>query len=333
MVLSVLDLLPVSSGSRPAEVIRSAEVVARAAEAAGFHRYWVAEHHNMPSIASSAPDILIAHVAARTTRIRVGAGGIMLPNHAPLRVIEAFRTLEALHPGRIDLGLGRAPGTDAVTAGALSRGSGEDPDERLAELLAFEHGTFGAGHPFRQISPTPSGVRLPPIWMLGSTTTGAAIGASLGVRYAFAGHFAMRFAEAAMAVYRSRFQPSPDLASPYAMLAVTVICGTDDAHAARLAAPVRLAIARSRTGQRLPVATMEEALAHRFTPDEEAAADAFLEGAVVGGPAHVRDGLQALVARTGADEVILSTLVPDLDERLASLARTASAVWTSQGPG
>lgn len=135
-----------------------------------------------------------------------------------------------------------------------------------------------------------------------------------------------------MAVYRSRFQPSPDLASPYAILAVTVICGTDDAHAARLAAPVRLAIARSRTGQQLPVATVEEALAHRFTPDEEAAADVFLEGAVVGGPARVRDGLQTLVARTGADEVILSTLVPDLDDRLASLARTASAVGTSPGP-
>jgi luciferase family oxidoreductase group 1 len=329
MVLSILDLLPVSRDASAAEVIRSAATVARAAEAAGFARYWVAEHHNMPGIASAAPDVLIAHVAAQTTHIRVGAGGIMLPNHAPLRVVETFRTLEALYPGRIDLGLGRAPGTDPVTAAALRGGAGDDPNERLSELLAFDRGTFAEGHPFREITPTPADTRLPPIWMLGSTTAGAAIGASLGVRYAFAGHFAMRHAEAAIAVYRSRFIPSPDLTAPYAMLAVTVICGEDDAHATRLAAPVRLAIARSLTGQREPIATIEEALAHTFTPEEEAAANAFLDGAVIGGPSRVRDGLARVVARTGVDEVMLSTLIPDLSDRLASLERVASAVHPS----
>jgi luciferase family oxidoreductase group 1 len=332
LVLSFLDLLPVASGVHAGDVIRSAETVARAAEAAGYHRYWVAEHHNMPSIASAAPDILIAHVAARTNRIRVGAGGVMLPNHAPLRIVEAFRTLEALHPGRIDLGLGRAPGTDPVTSSALRRGAGDDPNERLSELMAFEHGTFPPQHPFHHIAPTPAGVSLPPVWMLGSTTAGAAIGASLGVRYAFAGHFAMRNASAAIALYRTRFQPSTSLASPYAMLAVTVICGEDDAHAIRMAAPVKLAIARSLTGQRLPIATEAEALAYRFGPEEEAAANTFLEGAIVGGPARVRSALEAVVARTGADEIMVSTLVPNLDDRLASLARLAAAVKPERGP-
>lgn len=332
MVLSFLDLLPVASGVQAGDVIRSAETVARAAEAAGYHRYWVAEHHNMPSIASAAPDILIAHVAARTSRIRVGAGGIMLPNHAPLRIVEAFRTLEALHPGRIDLGLGRAPGTDAVTSSALRRGAGDDPNERLSELLAFEHGTFPAQHPFHHIAPTPAGVSLPPVWMLGSTTAGAAIGASLGVRYAFAGHFAMRNAAAAIALYRTRFQPSPSLAAPYAMLAVTVICGEDEAHAVRMAAPVKLAIARSLTGQRLPIAHEQEALAYRFSPEEDAAANTFLEGAIVGGPDRVRSALDAVAARTGADEIMVSTLVPNLDDRLASLARVAAAVGPEPGP-
>lgn len=332
MILSFLDLLPVGSGTRPSDVIRSAEAVARAAEAAGYHRYWVAEHHNMPSIASAAPDILIAHVAARTARIRVGAGGMMLPNHAPLRLVEAFRTLEALHQGRIDLGLGRAPGTDPVTSSALRRGSGDDPNERLTELLAFEHARFPAQHPFHQITPTPAGVSLPPIWMLGSTTAGAAIGASLGVRYAFAGHFAMRNAAAALALYRARFQPSASLAAPWGMLAVTVICGDTDEQAARMAAPVKLAIARSLTGQRLPIASEEEALAHRFTPDEEAAANGFLDGAIIGGPERVRQGLLETQARTGADEIMVSMLVPDLQQRLASLARIAAAAGAEPGP-
>ncbi|MGE3577777.1 MAG: LLM class flavin-dependent oxidoreductase [Vicinamibacterales bacterium] len=331
-MLSFLDLLPVASGAQPGDVIRGAETVARAAETAGYHRYWVAEHHNMPSIASAAPDILIAHVAARTSRIRVGAGGVMLPNHAPLRIVEAFRTLEALHPGRIDLGLGRAPGTDPVTAAALRRGSGDDPNERLSELMAFEHGTFPPQHPFHQIAPTPAGVSLPPVWMLGSTTAGAAIGASLGVRYAFAGHFAMRNAAAAIGLYRARFQPSAALAAPYAMLAVTVICGEDDDHALRMAGPVRLAIARSLTGKRLPIATEEEARAHRFSPEEEAAANGFLEGAIIGGPARVRSGLETVKAATGADEIMVSTLVPALDQRLSALARVAACTGTEPGP-
>ena len=193
--LSVLDLFPVAAGASARDVIHSGVALAQAAEALGYQRYWIAEHHNMPSIATAAPEVLIAAVAAVTTTIRVGAGGIMVPNHAPLHVVEIFRTLEALYPGRIDLGLGRAPGTDQLTARALRRGERLDPDDMLAELLAFANADFPANHPFREIVAMPSDVALPPIWMLGSTTAGAQIGAALGVSYAFAGHFAMSSAD------------------------------------------------------------------------------------------------------------------------------------------
>ena len=323
--LSILDLFPVAASSTPSTVIREAVTLVRHAEALGYARYWVAEHHNMPSIASSAPEVLIAHLAAATTRIRIGAGGIMLPNHTPLRIVEIFRTLEALHPGRIDLGLGRAPGTDPVTAAALRRGAADDANERLAELLALERGEFPEGHPFRAITPMPSDVRLPPIWMLGSTMAGAMIAASLGVRYAFAGHFAMRYARAAIGLYRDRFKASAELAAPHAMLAVTVVCGEDDDHAMRLAAPIRLAVVRSRTGQRLPIASVEEALCYRFTAEEQAIADDFLQGAIIGGPDRVRDGLARVTEETGASELMLSGLLPNLEERMRALERVARA--------
>lgn len=324
--LSILDLLPVGADATPSQVIRDSVILAQRADALGYTRYWIAEHHNMPSIATSAPEVLIAHLAAHTSRIRVGAGGIMLPNHTPLRVVEIFRTLEALHPGRIDLGLGRAPGTDPVTAAALRRGAADDPNERLAELLAFDRHEFSERHPFHSIVPMPSDVALPPIWMLGSTTTGAMIAASLGLRYAFAGHFAMRNAKAAIDLYRSRFESTSDLAAPYAMLAVTVVCGEDDDDAMRMAAPIRLAIVRSRTGQRQPIASVEESLAYRFAPEEQAIADEFLHGAVIGGPDTVREGLLRLAAETGASEFMLSGLLPNQQERIRSYERVMAAM-------
>ena len=316
--LSVLDLFPVSTGTSPSAAIHDSITLARRVDALGYTRYWIAEHHNMPSIATSAPEVLIAHIAASTKRIRVGAGGIMIPNHSPLRVVEMFRTLEALHPGRIDLGLGRAAGTDRITAMALARSEGE-VNSQLAELLAFEQGGFPAGHPFATITPMPSDVHLDAIWMLGSTLAGASIAAQLGVRYAFAGHFAMRDAKAAIAHYRSAFTPSKLLREPYAMLAVTTVCGADDAQAERLAAPLRVAVVNSRTGKRSPIVSIEDALARTFTPDEQAIADDFLLGAVIGGPDNVARGLRELAAEMGADELMLSTLVPDLAARRASL--------------
>lgn len=329
--LSVLDLSPVAAGSTARQAILDSIALASECDRLGYARYWVAEHHNMSSIAASAPEVLIAHIAATTTRIRVGAGGIMLPNHHPLRVVEIFRTLEALHPGRIDLGLGRAPGTDAVTASALSRGRGDDPNERLAELLAFDRAGFPETHPFHSITPMPSDVRLPPIWMLGSTLAGADIASTLGVRYAFAGHFMMRNAMAALAWYRDHFRPSTDLAAPHAMLGVTVICGADEEDALRMAAPIRLAVVRNRTGRRAPIASMEEALAYRYTPEEQAIADEFLHGAVIGGVDHVLDGLTRLASRTKADELMLSTMLPDREARLGSYRRIAEAVPLAGG--
>jgi luciferase family oxidoreductase group 1 len=325
----VLDLSPVGVSSTPRQAILDSIALASRCDTLGYTRYWVAEHHGMANIATSAPEVLIAHIAANTARMRIGAGGIMLPNHNPLRVVEIFRTLEALHPGRIDLGLGRAPGTDPVTASALQRGPADDPNTRLAELLAFEDATFPEGHPYRTIVPMPSGVPLPPIWMLGSTLEGASIAASLGVRYAFAGHFAMRNAVAAIRWYRQQFRPSATLEAPYAMLAVTVVCGATDEEAELMAAPIRLAVVRNRTGRRAPIAGVEEAVAYRFTREEQAIADEFLLGAVIGGPQRVRDGLTALARQSNADELMLSTLLPDVTERMQSYERVSRAASLS----
>jgi luciferase family oxidoreductase group 1 len=323
--LSVLDLCPVGAQMTPSEAIRGSIELGRAADELGLERYWIAEHHNMASIAASAPEVLIAAVAAATKRIRVGAGGIMIPNHAPLHVVEVFRCLEALYPGRIDLGLGRAPGTDPITSAALRRGDEPEVNALLAELLAFEHAGFPEGHPFRTIVPMPSDVRLSEVWMLGSTLAGAAIGARLGVRYAFAGHFAMKSAKPAIAHYKASFRPSAELAEPYAMLAVTCVSGRDDDEAERMAAPLRVAIAKTRTGKRGPILSIEDALAYRFSPEEKAIADDFLHGAVIGGPAKVGERLRALAHDLDADEIMLSSLVPELEARKASLERIVEA--------
>jgi luciferase family oxidoreductase group 1 len=309
----------------PSQAIRDSIELARTADALGYTRYWFAEHHNMANIATSAPEVLIAHAAAVTTRIRVGAGGIMVPNHAPLHVVEVFRTLEALHPGRIDLGLGRAPGTDPVTAAALRR-SDLEVNHQLAELFAFERGDIPATHPFSKIVPMPSDAPIGSIWMLGSTRAGAAIAAQLGLPYAFAGHFAMRQAAEAIAHYQRRFEPSAARAAPYAILAVTAVCADTDDEARRLAAPIRVAVARNRTGRRGPIVTIEEALAYDFTPEERAIADEFLTGAAIGGPASVAAHLRALARDTGADELMLSTLVPDLATRQRALTQIAAAM-------
>jgi luciferase family oxidoreductase group 1 len=324
--LSVLDLSPVGAGVAPSQAIRDSIALARTADALGYTRYWFAEHHNMTNIATSAPEVLIAHAAAVTTRIRLGAGGIMVPNHAPLHVVEVFRTLEALAPDRIDLGLGRAPGTDPVTAAALRRSEDLSVNHLLVELMSFERGEFPPSHPFSKIVAMPSDVPTRSIWMLGSTLAGAAIAAQFGLPYAFAGHFAMQHAVEAIAHYRARFQPSAARAAPYAILAVTAVCADSDDEAHRLAAPIRVAVARNRTGRRGPIATVDEALAYPFTPEERAIADEFLTGAAIGSPATVRDHLHALARDTGADELMLSTLLPDLAARQHALARIAAAM-------
>jgi luciferase family oxidoreductase group 1 len=317
--LSVLDLFPVVSGTAPSRALHDSVRLAQRVDELGYTRYWIAEHHNMPGIASAAPEVLIAHVAQATRRIRVGSGGIMIPNHTPLRVVEIFRTLEALHPGRIDLGLGRAPGTDPLTASALQRGSSE-VNQALAEILAFSEG-FPDDHPYRAILAMPSDTPLPPIWMLGSTQAGAAIAAALGTGYAFAGHFSMGEAAGAMRRYRETFQRKDG--PPRAILALSVICAESDARAEELALPLRVAYTRIGRGRPGVFPTLEEARAHRFTAEDHAIVERFAAGMIVGGPDRVRDQMLRFANDLGADELMVSTVVPDPEERIKSYERLA----------
>src|SRR5499433_1932483 len=230
--LSILDLSPVSANSTAGQALRNSLDLARHADGLGFRRYWVAEHHNLPAIASSAPDIMIGQIAAVTKNMRVGSGGVMLPNHAPLMVAERFKVLEALFPGRIDLGLGRAPGTDPVTSYALRRrqdaGGDDDFLERFQELVLFESNAFPQGHPFRSVRAMPQDVALASIWLLGSSSYSAQLAAMVGVGFSFAHHFADHDAVAAMLSYRDRFKPSPARATPYAILACAAVCADSD---------------------------------------------------------------------------------------------------------
>jgi luciferase family oxidoreductase group 1 len=263
--LSILDLSPVAEGSSGAQSLRNSLDLARLADRLGYTRYWLAEHHNLPSIASPAPDIMIGQIAAATTRMRVGSGGVMLPNHAPLMVAERFKVLEALFPGRIDLGLGRAPGTDPVTSYALRRrqdmGGDDDFLQRFQELILFDSGGFPEGHPFRAIRAMPQEVELPPIWLLGSSGYSAQLAAMVGAGYSFAHHFADHDPVDAMLSYRNQFKPSAARNTPYAILACAAVCADSDAEADRLATSIDLNFVRRRRGEYLPLASPEEAAA------------------------------------------------------------------------
>ena len=325
-VLSVLDLAPVVLGSSASEALANSLELARHVEALGYQRYWVAEHHNMPGIASSSPPVLIAHLAAGTSTLRLGSGGVMLPNHAPLVVAEQFGMLEALHPGRIDLGIGRAPGTDPVTAHALRRRaeglSADEFPQQLGELLAFFNGTFPETHPYRKVTAVPGLGHQPAVWLLGSSDYSAQVAGILGLPFSFAHHFSAANTMPALAAYRSEFRPSETLAEPYAMVAVSVIVGEDDEHADWLAGPSRLSMVRRRTGQPARLVSPEDAAAYTYTPMEGEVLRALrAEGsssAVVGGPETVRRELLALAERTGADELMVLTSTFGHKDRLRS---------------
>jgi luciferase family oxidoreductase group 1 len=324
--LSVLELAPVGQGSTPADALRSSVDLARLAERLGYERVWVAEHHNMPGIASSSPPVLIAHLAAATSTIRVGAGGVMLPNHPSLVVAEQFGMLEALHPGRIDLGIGRAPGTDAVTAAALRRrpdalGADEFP-EQLRDLLAFFDGT----HP--EITAVPGRGYRPAIWILGSSDFGAQVAGMLGLPFSFAHHFAPANTEAAVEIYRRSFRPSPDLEQPYVMLGVPVVCAETDERARWLAGSSSVSFVRLRQGRPTPLPSPEEAAEYTFTPFERELLKMWSRPLVVGAPATVQAGLDELAARTGADELMLTTLVHGAEDRLRSYELVAEMYLT-----
>jgi luciferase family oxidoreductase group 1 len=305
---SVLDLVPVTTATTPAEALRASVDLAPVIERLGFHRLWVAEHHGMPGIASSSPAVLIAHLAEATTTLRVGSGGVMLPNHAPLVVAEQFGTLEALHPGRIDLGIGRAPGTDQATAYALRRSPDLSADafpEDLGQLRAFLDGTYP------RIRAVPTADNPPSVWLLGSSGYSAQLAGILGLPFAFAHHFSSRFTEPALELYRSSFDPVGDLPEPYAMVTAAVFAADTDEEARRLAAPQGLSILRLRSGNPGLLATPDEAEGYEYTPQEREAIRQFTEAHIVGGPESVRKGLLELLERTQPQELMVSTNIGD----------------------
>ncbi|HEX2359413.1 MAG TPA: LLM class flavin-dependent oxidoreductase [Solirubrobacterales bacterium] len=320
--LAVLDLAIVAEGSEPGEALRNSVDLAQHVERLGYSRHWVAEHHNIPGIASAAPAVLSAALAAATSSIRVGSGGVMLPNHAPLMVAEQFGTLEGLFPGRIDLGIGRAPGTDPFTAAALRRSadplSAEDFPQQLGELLGFFDGEFPEGHPYSHITAVPGRGARPEVWLLGSSDYSAQAAGILGLPFSFAHHFSPRNTVPALQLYRDSFQPSDWLSEPHAMVAVASICAEDDERARWLAGPSRLSFARLRAGRPTRFPTPEEAAAHRFSAQEGAAVAAVFGSAVIGGPETVREGLEELAERTGADELMITTMVHAQSDRLRS---------------
>src|SRR3954452_23265720 len=307
--LSVLDLSPVDAGSSSGQALQSTIKLAQLADRLGYTRYWLAEHHNTSMLASSTPEIMIGHVAQATERIHVGSGGIMLPNHSPLKVAETFRVLEALAPGRIDLGIGRAPGTDTLTALALRRSHdalrADDFPDQLAELRGYNSAEFQSGHPFGKIKAEPSDVELPPIWILGSSDFGARLAAALGLRFSFASHINMERAIPALNYYRSAFTPSRELANPYSMLTVATICAETEEEVAYHAHSSDLSSLRLITGGFGPIPSPEEAMAYPFTDAERRHIQPMKDRMIAGTPTQVRERIFDLVEKTQADEVMV----------------------------
>ncbi|MFO0750956.1 MAG: LLM class flavin-dependent oxidoreductase [Myxococcota bacterium] len=325
--LSILDLAPLAHGQTSSQALANSVALARLAERLGFARVWYAEHHGMPGIASTAPDLMIAHVGAHTERIRLGAGGVMLPNHAPLRIAEAYRLLEAMHPGRVDLGLGRAPGTDQRTALAL-RGSRElllrdDFKEQLDELVGWCEGQ-PPGHPLAVVSAQPDDVPLPPVWLLGSSDYSAHLAAERGYPFAFAAHFSPAPPDGPMLGYRRRFEPGVTK-DPYAILALSVFCAETTEEAERIARPTLIAFVRLRTGRPTRPLSPEAAAAYRFDGIEEQVAAQVRATQIIGTPEAVTARMRELATRTRADEVMVTTHASDHAARLRSFELVAAA--------
>ena len=339
--LSVLDLVTVGAGSTATQALRTSVELARFAESRGFHRYWVAEHHSMPGVASSSPAVILAHLAAHTERIRLGSGGVMLPNHAPLVIAEQFGTLEALAPGRVDLGLGRAPGTDGATAAALRRTDrlsegADDFPEQLAELTRFLDDDFPDGHPYRRIHAVPGPVQAtspggvqsphrPPIWLLGSSGFSARLAGVLGLPFAFAHHFSAQNTIPALDLYRESFRPSEVLDQPYALIGVSVLATDDEREARRQTRATALNMIRLRTGRPGLFPDPDDAEKYEFSPYEEEFVASWTSNIEQGTVDEVVAGLDALHKRTGADELMLTSHAHRGEVRLRSYELIANA--------
>ncbi len=330
--ISVLDLAPVVEGSTPAESFRRTLELARHAEELGYTRYWLAEHHNMPGVSSSATSLVIGHVAGGTSRIRVGSGGIMLPNHAPLQIAEQFGTLESLYPGRIDLGLGRAPGSDQPASRALRRGltaGGQDFPELLSELRGYFDPSLGTAAPGVRAVPG-EGLDIP-IWLLGSSGFSAQLAGELGLPFSFASHFAPDYLIPALHLYRSSFKPSRHLDKPYAMVAINIVAADSEAQAAYLATSQQqqfLNIVRGRTGMLKPPVDSMDGL---WSEQEKAVLASTLRYSIVGTEETIRTRLPEIQQETGADEFIIAGQIYDQEARLKSYRIAAEAVnkWNS----
>jgi luciferase family oxidoreductase group 1 len=316
-LLSVLDLAPIVEGSTATQSLANSLDLARHAEKLGYNRYWLAEHHNMPGIASAATSVVIAHVAGGTSTIRVGAGGVMLPNHSPLVIAEQFGTLAALHPGRIDLGLGRAPGTDMLTARALRRnleaGADNFPQD-VVELINY----FAPATPDQRVRAVPGEGQNVPVWILGSSTYGAQLAAMLGLPYAFASHFAPAELDRALDIYRERFEPSQFLDQPYVMLGLNVFAADTDAEARLLFSSLQQAFVAIRTNTRGKLRPPVEGYYESLEPMARHMLDDALSQAVVGSPDVIRRGVDAFLARTGADELMVTAQIFDHQARKRS---------------
>ena len=319
---SVLDLSNIVQGGTVADALHRSRELARHAEQLGYRRFWLAEHHNMPGIASAATALVIAHVAAGTSTIRVGAGGVMLPNHSPLVIAEQFGTLAALHPGRIDLGLGRAPGTDQPTARALRRGGVNAADtfpQDVQELQAYFHPVV----PGQVVQAVPGAGLDVPIWILGSSLFGAQLAAALGLPFAFASHFAPDHLEQALAIYRHEFRPSATLAKPHAMAAIGVIAADTDVAARRLATSLQQSFVLLRRGTPGPLPPPVDSMDDHWTPHEKAGVEHAFREAVVGSPETVQRGLEAFLRRTRVDELMVTAAIHDHAARLRSFELVA----------
>jgi luciferase family oxidoreductase group 1 len=321
--LSILDLVRVREGGTPLGALEDSRAIAVHAESLGYERFWVAEHHNMPGIASAATSVVIGYLAQATRRIRIGAGGIMLPNHAPIVIAEQFGTLAQLYPDRIDLGLGRAPGTDQPTMRALRRSlaNSDNFPQDVLELQSY----FAAEQPSGQILAVPAAGTEVPLWILGSSTYGAQLAAHLGLPYGFASHFAPELLREALTIYRSRFQPSAQCPRPYAMVGVNIIAADSDDEARRLATTQQMSFTDlfrgARRLSRPPIQNIED----YWSPLEKAQAQRMLARSIVGSPAAVRAGVESIVQETGADELMIVSDIYDLDARKRSLEIIAEA--------
>lgn len=319
---SILDLAPITEGGDAAQSFRASLDLARHGERWGYRRIWLAEHHGMPGIASAATAVLIAHLAAGTSSIRVGAGGIMLPNHAPLVIAEQFGTLEALFPGRIDLGLGRAPGSDPATALALRRNLASDPDQFPQDVLELID--YLSARPRQAVRAVPGAGLKVPVWILGSSLFGARLAAALGLPYAFAAHFAPAQMDPAIAAYRAGFRPSEHLERPYVMVGCNVFAADTDGEAERLATSMQQSFVSLRSGHPTRLPPPAPGYLERISPQERAMLDQVLSCSAIGAPGTVARSLQALLARTGADELIIASHIFDPAARLHSYELTGA---------